>query len=197
MAQAKRPYSTRYRDWSPIKGKVSFSDSELPKRTHESVEQGLIHCPEGRSLFPFLSVIDNLKLGAYLRNDSEVQSDLDEVHRLFPRLKEREHQIVRTLSGGEQQMVAIGRALMSSPKLLLLDEPTLGLAPIVRAHISKALDEIQKTKNTTILLAEQNTDFAFNHSDKIYLLETGSIVRHGSSSEMQNDDYVREAYLGQ
>ena len=181
----------------PYQGKAVFSGEPLPRQTHQSVEQGLIHCPEGRSLFPFLNVIDNLKLGAYRRNDSEVQSDLDEIHRLFPRLKERESQIVRTLSGGEQQMVAIGRALMSRPKLLLLDEPTLGLAPIVRAHISKALDEIQQRKNTTILLAEQNTDFAFNHSDRIYLLETGNIVRHGSSKEMQNDDYIREAYLGQ
>jgi len=180
----------------PAKGSIEFGSRPMDKAKHLRVADGLVHCPEGRSLFPFMNVYDNLMLGAYCRDDERIKDDLVEVYDLFPRLKERRRQIARTLSGGEQQMVAIGRALMANPKLLMLDEPTLGLAPIVREHISKALDAIQTRRNTTILLAEQNTDFAFRHSDRIYLLETGKVVRAGSSEEMQNDAYIREAYLG-
>lgn len=180
----------------PYRGKIAFAAGDLPKRPHEVVSQGLVHCPEGRSLFPDMNVLDNLRLGAYRRKDSEISQSLDEVYQLFPRLRERQKQVVHTLSGGEQQMVAIGRALMGKPRLLLLDEPTLGLAPIVRSHISKALDKLQHNGNMTIFLAEQNTDFAFHHSDKIYLLETGNIVRQGTSAELENDQYIRSAYLG-
>lgn len=178
------------------KGTIIFGGKVLPKKTYDTVQLGLIHCPEGRSLFPFMTVVDNLRLGAYRRKDKEVERDLQEVFELFPRLKERQRQLVRTLSGGEQQMVAIGRALMGKPRLLMLDEPTLGLAPIVRSHISKALDEIQSRHNVTILLAEQNADFAFKHSDRMYLLETGKIVRQGTSAELQYDPYIQQAYLG-
>jgi branched-chain amino acid transport system ATP-binding protein len=177
-------------------GSIKFDSKQLPTKPHDIVKQGLIHCPEGRSLFPDMNVLDNLKLGAYLRGDGNVNKDLGAVYELFPRLEERQRQIAHTLSGGEQQMVAIGRALMSKPRLLLLDEPTLGLAPIVRSHISKALDKLQSSGDLTIFLAEQNTDFAFHHSNKMYLLETGNIVRKGTSSELQDDEYIRSAYLG-
>ncbi len=178
------------------RGAIRFSGRDLPRRPHEIVQLGLIHCPEGRSLFPYLSVFDNLMLGAYRRRDSEVQRDLEIVYELFPRLRERQKQLAHTLSGGEQQMTAIGRALMSRPRLLMLDEPTLGLAPIVRAHISQALDEICERYHMTILLAEQNADFAFKHSQRIYLLETGHIVREGTAKALQEDEYIRQVYLG-
>jgi branched-chain amino acid transport system ATP-binding protein len=180
----------------PYQGRIRFAGRDLPKRSHEIVQLGLVHCPEGRSLFPYMSVLDNLLLGAYRRRDADIERDLQMVFELFPRLKERQKQSVHTLSGGEQQMVAIGRALMSKPRLLMLDEPTLGLAPIVRTHISRALEAIQKRTNMTILLAEQNTDFAFKHSDRIYLLETGHIVREGTVQELKEDQYIRQAYLG-
>jgi branched-chain amino acid transport system ATP-binding protein len=180
----------------PYRGRIRFAGRELPKRPHEIVQLGIVHCPEGRSLFPYLSVLDNLMLGAYRRRDGDIRSDLKIVYELFPLLKERERQLAHTLSGGEQQMLAIGRALMGRPKLLLLDEPTLGLAPIVRAHISQALDEIRERYQMTILLAEQNADFAFKHSQRIYLLETGHIVREGSAEELKQDEYIRKAYLG-
>ncbi|OGF57710.1 MAG: ABC transporter ATP-binding protein [Candidatus Fraserbacteria bacterium RBG_16_55_9] len=180
----------------PYQGEIGFAGQKLPSKPHEIVQSGLIHCPEGRSLFAYLSVLDNLQLGAYRRKDREIERDLRVVFELFPRLEERERQLVHTLSGGEQQMVAIGRALMGRPRLLLLDEPTLGLAPIVRSHISQALDAIQERYRMTILLAEQNADFAFKHSKRIYLLETGQIVREGTAEELKRDDYIRQAYLG-
>lgn len=177
-------------------GRILFEGEPLPQRPHEIVQRGVIHCPEGRSLFPYLSVLDNLMLGAYRRRDDGVLRDLEDVYELFPRLRERQRQLAGTLSGGEQQMVAIGRALMARPKLLMLDEPTLGLAPIIRAHISQALDTIRARYHMTILLAEQNAEFAFRHSDRIYLLETGKIVREGTVTEMKEDPYIRRAYLG-
>jgi branched-chain amino acid transport system ATP-binding protein len=180
----------------PYHGQVQFAGQDLPRKPHEIVQLGLIHCPEGRSLFPYMSVLDNLKLGAYRRQDKEIEQDLHAVFELFPRLKERQRQLVHTLSGGEQQMVAIGRALMGRPRLLLLDEPTLGLAPIVRSHISQALHAIQERYQMTILLAEQNADFAFQHSKRIYLLETGQIVREGTVEELKRDDHIRQVYLG-
>jgi branched-chain amino acid transport system ATP-binding protein len=178
------------------RGEIHFAGRELPRLPHEVVHLGIIHCPEGRSLFPYLSVLDNLKLGAYRRRDGRIEGDLEVVFELFPRLKERQRQLAHTLSGGEQQMLAIGRALMGRPRLLMLDEPTLGLAPIVRVHISQALEAIQEHYHMTILLAEQNADFAFKHSQRIYLLETGQIVREGTVQELKEDEYVREVYLG-
>lgn len=180
----------------PYRGRILFEGKPLPPRPHEIVRCGVIHCPEGRSLFPYLSVRDNLMLGAYRRRDDGILRDLEDVYELFPRLRERQRQLAGTLSGGEQQMVALGRALMARPKFLLLDEPTLGLAPIVRAHISQALEEIRRRYSLTILLAEQNAEFAFRHSDRIYLLETGKIVREGTVAEMKEDPYIRRAYLG-
>ena len=181
----------------PYQGEVQFNGQALPRRPHEIVARGLIHCPEGRHLFPYLDVRDNLALGAYLRHDSaEVTRDLQTIEALFPRLAERRHQAVHTLSGGEQQMVAVGRALMGRPKLLMLDEPTLGLAPIVCEDISRALGEIRQTFEMAILLAEQNTGFAFAHAERVHLLETGQLVREGSSDELSEDPYIRQAYLG-
>ena len=180
----------------PYRGEIRFAGEPLPPQPHEIVHRGVIHCPEGRSLFPYLSVYDNLMLGAYRRRDDGILRDLEDVYQLFPRLRERARQLAGTLSGGEQQMVAIGRALMARPKLLMLDEPTLGLVPIVRAHISQALEEIRRRHRMTILLAEQNAEFAFRHSDRIYLLETGRIVREGTVADMKEDPYIRQAYLG-
>lgn len=180
----------------PYRGRIRFSGRELSRKPYEIVQLGLIHCPEGRSLFPYLSVLDNLKLGAYRRRDGQITDDLQVVFELFPRLEERQYQLAHTLSGGEQQMLAIGRALMGRPRLLLLDEPTLGLAPIVRVHISQALEAIQERYQMSILLAEQNADFAFKHSKRIHLLETGNIVRQGSAEELKEDEYIRQAYLG-
>jgi len=180
----------------PYQGEVQFNGQALPRRPHDIVERGLIHCPEGRHLFPYLDVHDNLVLGAYRRRDAEVARDLEAVKELFPRLAERRRQSVHTLSGGEQQMVAVGRALMSRPKLLMLDEPTLGLAPIVCEDISRALGEIRKRFGMAILLAEQNTGFAFAHADRVHLLETGQLVLEGSSTELREDPYIRQAYLG-
>jgi len=182
--------------FTPYRGRIRFDGEDLPKRPHEIVQKGLIHCPEGRCLFPYLSVLDNLKLGAYRRGDSRIEEDLEVVFGLFPRLRERRYQLAHTLSGGEQQMLAIGRALMGRPRLLLLDEPTLGLAPKVRAHISQALEAIQKHYRMSILLAEQNADFAFKHSQRIHLLETGRLVRQGPAEELRQDEYIRRAYLG-
>lgn len=176
-------------------GNVLFQQKPLPRQAHEVVARGLIQCPEHRHLFPFMSVQDNLKLGAFLRKE-DLQEDFQMVYELFPRLKERSRQMARTLSGGEQQMLAIGRALLGKPKLLLLDEPTIGLAPIVRKSISEALYKIKKS-GMTVLLSEQNVVFALEHSDRIYLLETGNVLKEGSSQAFQQDEYVRRAYLGE
>ncbi len=180
----------------PGKGTLAFAGAPLPRHPHEVVAKGLVQCPEHRHLFPFMSVRDNLELGAYLRKGQDLSEDLDLVYTLFPRLKERARQTARTLSGGEQQMLAIGRALLSRPKLLLLDEPTIGLAPIVRKAISAAIHQI-KAQGMTILLSEQNVVFALEHSDRIYLLETGRVVKTGTADEFRQDEYVRRAYMGE
>lgn len=180
----------------PYRGKIRFAKRDLPRKPYEIVRCGIIHCPEGRNLFPYLSVLDNLKLGAYRRKDQEIEQDLMTVFELFPILRERQRQLAHTLSGGEQQMLALGRALMGRPRLLLMDEPTLGLAPIVRAHISQAIEEIRERYHMTTLLAEQNADFAFKHSNRVHLLESGHLVRQGSAEELKQDEYIRKAYLG-
>ncbi len=177
-------------------GGIRFQGEELPQRPAQIVDLGVIHCPEERHLFPFLSVHDNLILGAYRRNrDRTIPRDLEMVYELFPILRERRRQLARTLSGGEQQQLAIGRALMGGPKLLLLDEPTLGLAPIVRRDISGSLGKVNQG-GVTILLAEQNVIFALEHSDRLYLLETGRIVREGTAEEFCRDEHIRRSYLG-
>jgi branched-chain amino acid transport system ATP-binding protein len=161
--------------------------------THLIAARGIAMVPEGRAIFANLSVLENLELGAYLRKDT---SELERVYTLFPRLKERQRQAAGTLSGGEQQMLAIGRALMAKPRMLLLDEPSLGLAPIMVQVIFKAIDEISKA-GTTILLVEQNANAALKHSHRGYVLETGSIVMAGPSAELAADPRVKQAYLGE
>jgi len=183
---------------TPKQGKVLFEGKDISGvPTHKIVAQGICMSPEGRGVFANLSVEENLELGAYLASDpARVKTDLEKVFVLFPRLKERLKQISGTLSGGEQQMVAIGRAMMARPRLLLLDEPSLGLAPLVVKAIFQAIDEINKT-GTTVLLVEQNAHTALKHSHRAYVLETGTIVLEGSSEELAADKRVREAYLGE
>lgn len=182
----------------PRSGKITFEDQEIGgKPTHRLVARGISMSPEGRGVFANLSVRENLAMGAYLKkNKKEIASDMERAFTMFPRLKEREAQKAGTLSGGEQQMLAIGRALMSRPRLLLLDEPSLGLAPLVVHTIFEAIDEISN-EGTTILLVEQNAHAALGHSDRAYVLETGRIVMEGPSAELAADPRIKEAYLGE
>jgi branched-chain amino acid transport system ATP-binding protein len=182
----------------PRLGKVIFEEEDISgKPTHKLVARGISMSPEGRGVFANLSVRENLQMGAYLKNNkAEIAADMERAFKMFPRLKERESQKAGTLSGGEQQMLAIGRALMSNPRLLLLDEPSLGLAPLVVHTIFEAIDEI-KSKGTTILLVEQNAHAALGHSDRAYVLETGRIVMEGPSKDLANDPRIKEAYLGE
>jgi branched-chain amino acid transport system ATP-binding protein len=163
---------------------------------HETVAAGIGHCPEGRHLFPDLTVHKNLILGAYLRRDrAAITADLDRVFTLFPVLRERQRQLAATLSGGEQQMVAIGRALMGRPTLLLLDEPSVGIAPRLKQTLFAAIREIQAA-GTAILLVEQDARVAFRVASRVYLLEHGRMVREGQSADLARDDRVRQIYLG-
>jgi branched-chain amino acid transport system ATP-binding protein len=182
----------------PREGKITFEGEDIGGRpTHQLVAKGISMSPEGRGVFANLSVRENLQMGAYLKKDKRmIAAEMERVFQMFPRLKEREAQKAGTLSGGEQQMLAIGRALMSQPRLLLLDEPSLGLAPLVVHTIFEAIDEI-KSKGTTILLVEQNAHAALKHSDRAYVLETGRIVMEGSSKELAADPRIKEAYLGE
>ena len=182
----------------PTAGKIVYEGEEIGgKPTHKLVARGISMSPEGRGVFANLTVRENLQMGAYLKtNKKEIAEDMDRAYRMFPRLKERESQKAGTLSGGEQQMLAIGRALMSRPRLLLLDEPSLGLAPLVVHTIFEAIDEI-RTKGTTILLVEQNAHAALGHSDRAYVLETGRIVMEGPSKQLAADPRIKEAYLGE
>jgi branched-chain amino acid transport system ATP-binding protein len=182
----------------PREGNITFEGEEIGgKPTHKLVASGISMSPEGRGVFANLSVRENLQMGAYLqKNRAEIANGMTKVFEMFPRLKEREHQKAGTLSGGEQQMLAIGRALMSKPRLLLLDEPSLGLAPLVVHTIFEAIEEI-RSKGTTILLVEQNAHAALHHSDRAYVLETGSITMQGPSKDLANDPRIKEAYLGE
>ena len=182
----------------PRAGKITFEGEDIGGRaTHRLVAKGISMSPEGRGVFANLSVRENLQMGAYLKKDKRaIAAEMERAFQMFPRLKERESQKAGTLSGGEQQMLAIGRALMSQPRLLLLDEPSLGLAPLVVHTIFEAIDEI-KSKGTTILLVEQNAHAALKHSDRAYVLETGRIVMEGSSKELAADPRIKEAYLGE
>jgi len=163
---------------------------------HTVVGMGICHCPEGRRLFPELTVLKNLMLGAYLQNDkAAIDAELAEVYQLFPILKERGAQVVSTLSGGQQQMVAIGRALMGRPALLLLDEPSVGIAHRLKMEIFSAIKRIQK-RGTAILMAEQDAQSALRIADRVYVLEHGRVGREGKSAELAADDYIRQAYLG-
>ena len=180
----------------PIKsGTISYKASPINKvPAHKIVSLGLSHVPEGRKIFANLTVLENLELGAYLRKDKEIQKDMEMVFSKFPRLKEREKQQAGTLSGGEQQMLAIGRALMNRPEMLILDEPSMGLAPLVVKDIFNTIVEINKS-GTTILLVEQNANMALSIADRAYVLETGKIVLSGDAKELLEDDSIKSAYL--
>ncbi|MCL4301483.1 MAG: ABC transporter ATP-binding protein [Anaerolineae bacterium] len=181
----------------PRSGRVLFEGHDLSKAApHHIVNWGISHCPEGRLIFGRLSVAENLILGAYnRRNRAEMQQDLARVHQLFPVLFERRGQSAGTLSGGEQQMLAIGRALMSRPRMLLLDEPSLGLAPILVERIFEIIQELRR-QNVTILLVEQNAFQALRIADRAYVLETGQVRLTGSAAELAHDPQVQAAYLG-
>ena len=180
------------------KGTIVWNDTDITStHTKEVVKQGIVLCPEGRRVFPDLTVEENLRIGAYLRNDKDgIQKDKDWVYDLFPRMKEREWQLAGTLSGGEQQMLAVGRALMSKPKLLMLDEPSLGLAPLVIKDIFTIIKEI-KEAGVNVLLIEQNAKAALEISDYAYVMETGTITMSGAGKELLNDERVKKAYLGE
>jgi branched-chain amino acid transport system ATP-binding protein len=183
---------------SPTEGRILFEEDEISGRpTHQLVARGISMSPEGRGVFANLTVRENLHMGAYLKkNKAEIAEDLERGFRMFPRLKEREAQKAGTLSGGEQQMLAMARALMSRPRLLLLDEPSLGLAPLVVHKIFEAIDEI-RGEGMTVLLVEQNAHAALKHSDRAYVLETGRIVMEGPSKDLAADPRIKEAYLGE
>jgi branched-chain amino acid transport system ATP-binding protein len=181
----------------PPSGTITFAGKDIGRMpAHEIVGLGICQSPEGRRLFPRMQVIDNLRMGAFLRKDKDgIQKDMQRVFELFPRLKERTTQLAGTLSGGEQQMLAIGRALMSKPKLLMLDEPSLGLAPILVETIFQIVREIN-AQGIPILLVEQNAHKALEVAHRAYVLETGSIVKSGSGQELLNSPDVQRAYLG-
>jgi branched-chain amino acid transport system ATP-binding protein len=180
-------------------GSVTFDGQDISKMpAHERVALGISQAPEGRGIFPGMSVLENLEIGKYFRKDRkhEMKEDLEKVYHLFPRLKERAFQAGGTLSGGEQQMLAIGRALMARPKVLLLDEPSMGLAPMMIANIFKIITEINTELGTTILLVEQNAQQALQRAHRAYVLETGKVVKEAKASDLLNEPDVRAAYLG-
>ena len=181
----------------PSEGEIVYLGENIASTSAKKiVEKGLVQVPEGRHVFPGLTVKENLELGAFLRKDKEeIQKDMEAVFERFPILKERKDQDAQTLSGGEQQMLAMGRALMSRPKLLLLDEPSMGLAPIFIREIFKIIQEIQKI-GTTVLLIEQNAKMALSISNRAYVLETGSVVLSGTGQELLESDEIQKAYLG-
>lgn len=179
-------------------GSIEFAGHNLTKTpAHKIVSLGMAHVPEGRRIFQELSVYDNLLLGAYTRKDKAgIAESLDKVYTRFPRLMERKKQIAGTLSGGEQQMLAMGRALMSNPKIILMDEPSMGLSPLFVSEIFDIIEEISKS-GTTVLLVEQNAKKALSIADRAYVLETGNIVLSGKASDLMNDASVKKAYLGE
>ena len=180
-------------------GSIIFDGKDISKMAaHDRVNLGISQAPEGRGIFPGMTVLENLEMGKFHRKDrkNEMAEDLDMVYGLFPRLKERAFQDGGTLSGGEQQMLAIGRALMARPKLLLLDEPSMGLAPQMIANIFRIITEINKSQGVTILLVEQNAQQALQRAHRAYILETGNVVKTAAASDLLNDPAVREAYLG-
>lgn len=177
-------------------GEINFQGSSISKTSpNKIVEKGLVMIPEGRRIFLGLTVEENLEMGAYTRPRSELKSSMEEVYDLFPRLKERRTQIGGTLSGGEQQMLAMGRALMAKPKLIMLDEPSMGLAPLLVDLIFEIIADLHKA-GSTILLVEQNAQAALSIADRAYVLETGKIVKTGQGSELINDPSIKKAYLG-
>jgi branched-chain amino acid transport system ATP-binding protein len=181
----------------PKKGEVSFEGGSIAGKVAQAiVKKGISHVPEGRRIFAGMTVEENLELGAYLRKDKQgIREDFEKVYQLFPRLLERKKQQAGTLSGGEQQMLAMGRALMARPRLLLLDEPSMGLAPLLVKTIFDIIREINQT-GTTILLVEQNANMALSIAHRAYVIETGKIVASGTAEELNQSDQIRNAYLG-
>ena len=180
----------------PKSGIISFMGEDITKlHAHKIIARKLAQVPEGRRIFAQLTVQDNLEMGAYLRTDNKINEDLEKVYQRFPRLKERRNQLAGTLSGGEQQMLAMGRALMSKPTLLLLDEPSMGLSPILVNEIFDIIKSINKD-GVTVLLVEQNANKALSIADRAYVLETGNVIVSGKAADVANDSKVREAYLG-
>ncbi len=181
------------------KGKILLEGKNIERTPPDTiVSRGISQVPEGRRIFPYLTVMENLKMGAYIRkSDSKMKADYERLFKIFPILKDRKKQLGGTLSGGEQQMLAIARALMSNPRLLLLDEPSLGLAPLIVKDIFKTINEINKVNGTTILLVEQNAKMALQNSHRGYVLETGKIVMEDKSENLLENDAVKKAYLGE
>jgi branched-chain amino acid transport system ATP-binding protein len=183
---------------APKAGSIMFEGQDITKvPAHKIVSMGMAHVPEGRRVFAQLSVYDNLKMGAYTRKDkNEIEESLEMVYKRFPRLEERKNQMAGTLSGGEQQMLAMGRALMSKPKIILMDEPSMGLSPIFVNEIFNIIQEVSAS-GTTVLLVEQNAKKALSIADRAYVLETGNIALEGDAKILMNDDSIKKAYLGE
>lgn len=178
-------------------GSVVFEGTDITKKPgHDIVRLGMSHVPEGRRVFAELSVYENLKMGAYTRPNTEISDSISKVYERFPRLEERKAQLAGTLSGGEQQMLAMGRALMAKPKILLLDEPSMGLSPLFVGEIFRIIEEVSAS-GTTVLLVEQNAKKALSISDRAYVLETGNVVKTGKASDLLEDDAIKKAYLGE
>lgn len=178
-------------------GNVVFEGTDITKKPgHDIVRYGMSHVPEGRRVFAELSVYENLKMGAYTRPNSEIADSISKVYERFPRLEERKGQLAGTLSGGEQQMLAMGRALMAKPKILLLDEPSMGLSPLFVGEIFRIIEEVSAS-GTTVLLVEQNAKKALSIADRAYVLETGNVVKTGKASNLLEDDAIKKAYLGE
>ena len=183
----------------PKAGRVEFLGRDTASmRTEQLVKLGMAQSPEGRRVFPRMTVLENLEMGAFQRDDqSEVGADIEHVYELFPRLRERKDQKAGLMSGGEQQMLAMGRALMARPRLLLLDEPSMGLAPLIIQQIFDIIVDVNRTMGTTVLLVEQNANVALSISHRAYVLETGTVVLSGTGEELLASDEVRKAYLGE
>ena len=183
---------------SPKEGSVVFEGTDITKiPAHKIVSMGMAHVPEGRRVFANLTVLQNLKMGAYTRKDkAEIHETLEMIYKRFPRLEERQNQLAGTLSGGEQQMLAMGRALMSHPKIILMDEPSMGLSPIYVNEIFQIIQDVSKS-GTTVLLVEQNAKKALSIADRAYVLETGNIVLEGRASTLLDNDDIKKAYLGE
>jgi branched-chain amino acid transport system ATP-binding protein len=181
----------------PKSGTIEYLGGSISGKPAQTiVKAGISHVPEGRRVFANMSVEENLELGAYLRKDkNEIRKDMEKVYGLFPRLLERRKQLSGTLSGGEQQMLAMGRAIMAKPKLLLLDEPSMGLAPLIVKTIFQIIEEINR-EGTTVLLVEQNANMALSVANRAYVIETGSVVASGSAAELQASEEIKKAYLG-
>jgi branched-chain amino acid transport system ATP-binding protein len=183
----------------PLKsGEVSLNGVNITgMEAHKLVTKGMAHVPEGRRIFTELTVLENLEMGAYTRNDKDgIKDDLEKMFVLFPRLAERKKQLAGTMSGGEQQMLAIARALMSKPTILLMDEPSMGLAPLLVQEIFKIIERINKEEGVTILLVEQNAHMALSVANRAYVLETGEIIKEGAGKDLLNDPDIKKAYLG-